>query len=147
MAARGVYRGAERVKVRGNASCPDPDEVAALAAAVEATGMPERLVVEAISTWITTRARLCAGARLTENLAFDLGDAKLRGFVIAALPSIGGALVDCLNGQLRHIPTTEPIHAMERGDMTDFLVFSLQAVREAAVAAGESPNFSMEIPF
>jgi hypothetical protein len=138
MAARGVYRGAERVKVRGNASCPDPDEVAALAAAVEATGMPERLVVEAISTWITTRARLCAGARLTENLAFDLGDAKLRGFVEAALPAIGGAV---------DVPADVPFYSLDRDAVVDLFTVAVQAVREAAVAAGESPNFSMEIPF
>lgn len=139
MAARGAYRGAEKVKVRGSASSPDPDEAAALKHVAETTGLTEERATAVISAWIMKRAELSAGARLTENLAFDLGDAKLRGFVSAALPVIGGAV---------EVPPGVAFYDLDRDAVVDLFTLAFSAIQEAAVAAGECPTVMGErIPF
>lgn len=144
--ARSVYKGPEKVKVRGSASSPDPDEATALAHAATAARIPESTATACISAWISKRAQLSAGARLTENLAFDLRDAKLRGIVAAALPKIGAAL---------NVPPGVAFFDLPRDAVIDLFCIAYQAVQDAEVAADERPFESLkgmpigdsEIPF
>lgn len=137
---------ASQKKVRGAALPPDPDESAALAKAVEALNdghdTAESAAVAAISAWVQERARRCAGARLADNLVFDLGDAQMRGFVEAALPTIA----DAAGGA---IDLGQAVVDMSTDDVITLFVAAIHATNDAAVAAGESQAFpfSDRVPF
>lgn len=93
-----------------------------------------------ISAWIAKRNELTAGARMTETVAFDLGDAKLRGTIAASLPAIGSALSG--------LPADKPFFELDRNQVIDVFAVGLSLVREAEFRAAESPHLlDDEIPF
>lgn len=122
---------------------PDADEVEALGIAAAklktlcpAVSNAEAVASAVITDWIGARARLNAGARLTETVAFDLGDAKLRGELEAVLPQVGGALTG--------LPPTIPLFQLSKMQIIDVLAAGVQAWRAAAIACGENPDFPLE---
>lgn len=126
---------------------PDPQEEAALQRAAEALlefrpGLsdPKILAYVAISAWIVSRTAQSARIRFGE-LAFDLNDARLRGFIEGALPRIGEALA--------HIPADAPLFELTRDQVVDVFLAGIAATQEAAVAANESLGFPFcdEVPF
>lgn len=128
---------------RGPEAAPDPDEEQALAAATAALAGcrdPKSAAYACISAWIQKRAELTAGARMTETVAFDLGDAQLRGVIAACLPSIGNALCG--------LPADKPFFELSKDQVIDVFAAGLSLVREAKVRAMESPHLlDDEIPF
>jgi hypothetical protein len=127
---------------------PDYQEQAALDRAAKALEdfrpgivSPKNLATVAISAWILERAKLTASPRLTAERVFDLGNARLRGYLEAALPHVGA--------NLSHLPADKPFFELEKDQVLDVLVAGIEAAREAAMAAGESLSypFSDEIPF
>lgn len=102
---------------------------------------PESLAAVAISAWILSRTSQAASVRMNAELLFDLGDARLRGFVEAALPAIGGSLAS--------IPPDVPLFDLEKAQIVDVIVAGILGAQEAAVSANESLGypFSDEIPF
>lgn len=143
-APRPAMKGREPVRP---AYTPDPDEVEALGVAAAelkmlcpAVSNAEAVASAVIAKWIMTRARLAAGARLTETVAFDLGDARMRGFIEAALPQIGAALSS--------LPADMPLFGLSKPQILDVLCAGVQAWCEAVTAVGENPSFPMEVaPF
>jgi hypothetical protein len=128
---------------------PDADEAEALAAAAvtlrSLTGCqnPEAVASAVISRWIIERMKRCAGARLADTVVFDLGDAKLRGMIEAALPQIGGAIAEA------GVESDAAFFDLPRDQVLNVFVAACIGYREAAVAAGESRDFpfSDPIPF
>ncbi len=104
-------------------------------------GTPKTLAAVAISAWIVERAKLTASPRLTAERLFDLGNAKLRGYLEAALPHVGA--------NLSHLPATVAFFDLEKDQVLDVMMAGIEAVKEAAVAANESLGwpFDDEIPF
>lgn len=102
---------------------------------------PKNLATVAISAWILERAKLTASPRLTAERLFDLGNAKLRGYLEAALPHVGA--------NLSHLPATVAFFDLEKDQVLDVMMAGIEAVKEAAVAANESLGwpFDDEIPF
>ena len=101
----------------------------------------EAVASAVISRWIIERMKRAVGARLADNVVFDLQDAKLRGMVEAALPQIGAALSG--------LPADVPFFGLGKEQAVDVFMAGCIAYREAAVAAGESHDFpfSDPIPF
>lgn len=138
----------ERVPVGAAKRTPNPDlqENRALDRAVQAVrrfmpGTPDSVAAVAISEWIIARTSMAASIRMNADLMFDLGDARLRGFVEAALPAIGGSLSG--------LPADVPLFALERAQVIDVIVAGILGAQEAAVSAAESLGypFDDEIPF
>lgn len=128
------------------ASEPDYQENAALARAEKvvarfAPGFPLSCAAVVISEWIVARTSMAASIRMNADLMFDLGDARLRGFVEAALPAIGGSLAG--------LPADVPLFELSREQVVDVIVAGILGAQEAAVAANESLGFPFddEIPF
>lgn len=122
---------------------PDADEVESLGVAAAelkmlcpAVSNAEAVASAVISKWIIERTRRTAGARLTETVAFDLGDAQTRGMLEAALPQIGAVLAT--------LPADVPLFSLSKPQVVDVLTAGVQAWREAAVALGEAPGFPMD---
>ncbi len=125
---------------------PDYQEERALDRAADALakfgpGTPKTLAAVAISAWIVERAKLTASPRLTAERLFDFGNAKLRGYLEAALPLVGS--------NLSHLPADRPFFELEKDQVLDVLMTGIEAAKEAAVAANESLGFPFddEIPF
>jgi hypothetical protein len=127
---------------------PDRDyqEERALARAVEAAkrfspGINDAAIAVAISEWILSRTSMLASVRLNQKLLFDFKDARLRGFVEAALPSIGDSL--------GHLPPDVPFFELTPDQVIDVFVAGILGAQGAAVAANESLGFPFddEIPF
>lgn len=116
-------------------------ERAVAAAQRFAPGTSSSTVAVAISEWILARTALCAGPRVNAELLFDYKDARLRGFVEAALPAIGNTL--------SWLPADKPLFELSKDEVIGVLVAGIEGAREAAVAAGESLGFpfSDEVPF
>lgn len=95
----------------------------------------------AISQWVLERHRLTAAPRMTAERVFDLGNARLRGYLEAALPHVGA--------NLSHLPADKPFFELEKDQVLDVLVAGIEAAREAACAANESLSFPFddEIPY
>lgn len=125
---------------------PDHQEEAALARAVAAMqkfqpGANAALASVAISEWIIARTSMAASVRLTADLMFDLNDARLRGFVEAALPVIGG--------NISHLPADKPLFELEQFQVVDMIVAGILGAQEAALSANESLGFPFDdqVPF
>ena len=127
---------------------PDYQEERALERAAKALedfrpgiASPKNLAAVAISAWILERAKLTASPRLTAERLFDLGNAKLRGYLEAALPHIGATLAA--------LPADVPFFALDKSQVIDIFMAAIEGVREAAMAAGESLSFPFddEIPY
>lgn len=126
---------------------PDYQEQRALERATEALNRcapgtdPRSVVAVVISEWIIARTSMAASIRMNAELLFDLGDARLRGFVEAALPAIGGAL--------SHLPSDTPLFALSKEQIVDVVVAGILGAQEAAVSANESVGFPFddEVPF
>lgn len=121
----------------------DPDEVAALAAAtacltglVKGVADPQAVTIAVISRWIIERAKAVSGRRLGE-VAFDLGDAKLRGVVEACLPAIAE--------KMGHIPPDKPLFELSKVEVVDVFVAAAQAISAAKLGYLEQPDD--QIPF
>jgi len=127
---------------------PDADEVAAVQAVADALagyGVPRAKATEvatvAICTWIATRSRLHTGNRLTETVVFDLNDAKLRGMIEASLPHIADALAKA------GFPFGKSFNDLTKAEAVNLFTAGCVAYRDAAVAAGEDPEFPFEEAF
>lgn len=140
--------GRERVELTRSALGPDPEEEAALnraAAALERFGpggdARSRAAV-VISEWIIARTSTAARRRGGEHLLFDLADARIRGFVEAALPSIGAAVAERIDAET-------PFFELDKEQVIDLFVAGIEGAREAAVLANEDLGFpfSDDIPF
>jgi hypothetical protein len=125
---------------------PDYQEERALARAVAAAqrfapGTNAAVVSVAISEWIIARTSMAASVRLNADLMFDLKDARLRGFIEAALPAIGNTL--------SHLPGDKPLFDLSRDEVVGVFAAGIQGAQEAAVCANESLGFpfSDEVPF
>lgn len=125
----------------------DADEAEALAAAAVALQSYARVEnAEAvancvISTWIIERMKRAVSTRhLTGNVVFDLGEAKMRGRVEAMLPKIADALGA---GGFDFAAT---FNDLDKDKVVDLFVAGCVAWREAAVAAGENPDFPFDDP-
>lgn len=125
---------------------PDYQEEAALDRAAKALdrfgrGDSRSMAAVAISEWIIARTSMAASVRLTADLMFDLGDARLRGFVEAALPAIGGSLSG--------LPADVPLFELERSQVVDVICAGIAGAQAAAFAANESLGFPFddEIPY
>lgn len=125
---------------------PDYQEEAALDRAAKALdrfgrGDSRSMAAVAISEWIIARTSMAASVRLTADLMFDLGDARLRGFVEAALPAIGGSLSG--------LPDDVPLFSLSKEQIVDVIVAGVLGAQEAAVSAQESLGFPFddEVPF
>jgi hypothetical protein len=139
---------AERVELtKGRlTAAPDVQEERALTEAEEALRrvFPDlkvnlrSIAAVAISGWIVSRSRQTAGIRLAENLAYNLGDSRLRGFAEAALPSVGETLAA--------LPADVPFFDLEKEQVVDVIVAAVQGAQAAAVAAKESLSFAFDDP-
>lgn len=103
----------------------------------------EAVAAAVISKWIIERMKRSVGKRLTDNVVFDLDDAKLRGMVEAALPKIA----ESLSGA--GFDFAGSFNDLDRDAAVNLFVAGCVAYREVAVAAGEAPDFpfSDPIPF
>lgn len=124
----------------------DYQEERALARAVEAAkrfspGINEAVVSVAISEWIIARTSMCVGSRVNAELLFDYKDARVRGFIEAALPAIANTL--------SHLPADVPFFELPKAVVVDIFATGIAGAQEAAVAAGESLGFPFddEVPF
>lgn len=118
----------------------DEEELKALRAAAEEVtlkkGSPPEVIAEAVITrWILERAVLVTAKR-TGPVAFDLKNAKLRGFYAALLPQIGGALT--------HLPADKPFWELDKDEVLDIFIAGFQAAVAARVALLELDD---DIPF
>ena len=97
----------------------------------------------AISQWVLERHRLTAAPRMTAERVFDIGDARLRGFVEAALPRAGATLAEA------GLPEGTALFDLSKEHIVDVFMAGTVGAQEAAMAAGESLGFpfSDEIPF
>lgn len=128
---------------------PDYQEEAALNRAAKAvadfqpSNSPRSIAAVAISEWIIARTSMAASVRLNADLLFDLGDARLRGFVEAALPHIAMALT------AQGFDFNMPFGALEKSQVVDFIAAGILGAQEAAVAANESLGFPFDdhVPF
>lgn len=128
---------------------PDADEAEALAVAAvtlrSLTGCPnpEAVASAVISRWIIERMKRCVSGRLADTVVFDLQDAKLRGMIEAALPKVAAALGES------GFDFAGSFNDLSKDGAVDLFVVGCVAYREAAVAAGEAPDFpfSDPIPF
>lgn len=127
-------------------AAPDPQEERALARAADAVarfggGKPDAIAAVAISSWIIERTRLSAAHRVNAELRFNLTDARMRGFIEAALPAVAGTLA--------HIPADKPLFELTRDQVVDVAIAFIEGAREAFVAANEAMGlpFDDEIPF
>ena len=147
MAARTTKKGAPG-GIRP-AYAPDIDEEEALAiAASELSSLarvdnPQAVASAVISRWIIERMKRLTSGRLSDTVVFDLQDAKLRGMVEAVLPKIAEGLGSTgfdFSGSFNDLTKAQAI---------DLFVAGCVAYREAAIAAGEAPDFpfSDPIPF
>lgn len=133
----------------GPTTPPDYQEQAALDRAAQAVerfpgaNSARAIAGVAISEWIIARTSMAASVRLNADLLFDLGDARLRGFVEAALPHIAMALT------AQGFDFNMPFGALEKSQVVDFITAGIVGAQEAAVAANESLGFPFddEIPF
>lgn len=96
---------------------------------------PEAVAHAVISTWIIERMKRATGARLTDNIVFNLDEAHLKGMVAAALPQIADAL------DAADFPFAKTFSDLTREEALQLFTIGCVAHREAAVAAGESPDF------
>lgn len=127
----------------------DADEAEALEAAAltlqtfARVENPEAVASAVISKWIIERMKRAVGKRLTDNIVFDLQEAKLRGMVEATLPKIAEAL------GAGGFDFAGSFNDLDRDAAVNLFVAGCVAYREAAVAAGEAPDFpfSDPIPF
>lgn len=125
----------------------DETEAVAIAAAVlqsfARVENAEAVTYAVISTWIIERMKRAAGKRLADVVVFDLGDAKLQGMISAILPKIGDAL------DTAGFPFDKTFSDLTRDQAVALFVAGCVGFREAAVAAGEAPDFpfSDPIPF
>lgn len=125
----------------------DETEAVAIAAAVlqsfARVENAEAVTYAVISTWIIERMKRATGKRLADVVVFDLEDAKLKGMLSAILPKIGDAL------DAADFPFDKAFNDLSRDQALDLFVIGCCAFREAAVAAGEAPDFpfSDPIPF
>lgn len=127
----------------------DLDESEALAAAARELALfskvanPEAVASAVISRWIIERMRRTASRRMTGEVVFDLGDAKLRGMVEASLPRIGSNLAAA------GFDFSKSFTDLSRDEAIRLFFCGCVAYREVAVAAGESRDFpfSDPIPF
>jgi hypothetical protein len=78
---------------------------------------------------------------MATNAVLSLGDSARRGLIEGALPSIAG--------RLGHIPADVPFFALPKEQVVDALAAGIEGYAEAAVAAGERPEwpFDDQIPF
>lgn len=125
---------------------PDYQEIRALERAVAAMqrfapGTNAALASVAISEWIIARTSMAASIRINADLMFDLKDSRLRGFIEAALPTIGASIA--------HLPADKPLFELDVAQVIDVIVAGIRGAQEAAVAANESLGFPFddEIPF
>lgn len=127
---------------------PDYQEVEALNRAEAALNYfspglpkPRALAEVAISAWIIARTSMAASVRLSADLVFDLKDARMRGFLEAALPQIGAALA--------HLPADIALFDLSKDQILDVFSAAIAGAREAAVSANESLGFPFddEIPY
>lgn len=95
----------------------------------------------AISEWIVARTSMAATVRMNADLLFNLGDARLRGFIEAALPNIGASLAN--------LPADVPLFQLTKDQIVDVITAGVLGAQEAAVSANESLGFPFddEIPF
>jgi hypothetical protein len=84
---------------------------------------------------------MAASVRINADLMFDLGDARMRGFIEAALPAIGGAL--------SRLPPDVPLFELDKAQVVDVFLAGIRGAQEAALAANESLGFPFddEVPF
>lgn len=148
MAAASTSRRSDKGAGRKSAPNPDYQEEAALERAEQAimrfapgTFSPRATAAVAISEWIIARTSMAASIRMNADLMFDLGDARMRGFIEAALPAIGGALA--------HLPADVPLFGLEKAQVVDVIMAGIRGAQEAAVSANESLGFPFDdvIPF
>lgn len=129
----------QTLRKRGADFAPlDADEQAAIERAAAAGGVPVVTAHAVVSSWIVERARRAAGVRLTTNLAFDLGDSRLRGYVEAALPSIADAVSPFI--------LCAAIDDLDKAAIVDLFVAAVQGTQAAAMAHGESCLFEFDDP-
>lgn len=127
----------------------DADETEALAVAAATLQSfarvenPEAVACAVISAWIIERMKRSVGARLTDNVVFDLQDAKLRGMVEATLPAAADVLAT------GGFDFAASFSDLSKDQAIDLFMAGCVAYRAAAVAHGESPDFpfSDPIPF
>lgn len=145
-AGRAGFQRRDKDKVEATYS-PDPEEEAALDRAADAVARfnprladPRSVAAVAISGWIIARTATAA-ARRSQFLVFDLGDARLRGFIEAALPSIGAAVA--------HLPGDVAFFELDKADIVDLFAAGIRGAQEAAVLCNESLGFPFDddIPF
>ena len=145
-----MARPSQQKRVERPLAAPDPDEAAAVKRAAEALVSvcapaanmnPEAIVFTVVSAWIIERTRLAAGRRLTETVAYDLGDARCRGVIEAALPSLGEALVD--------LPGDVAFFDLPKELVVNVILAGLYAAHDAAVSLNEANSFPFDdaIPF
>lgn len=103
----------------------------------------EAIASAVISSWIIARMKRTTSNRLADNVVFDLDDAKLRGMVEATLPKIAEAL------GASGFDFAGSFNDLSKSGAVELFVAGCVAYREAAVAAGEAPDFpfSDPIPF
>lgn len=102
---------------------------------------PEAVAHAVISSWIVARMKRHTSGRLIETCVFNLDDAKLLGMVEAALPKIGGALAGA------GFPFDVTFGDLTKAQAVQLFLAGVVAHREAAVAAGECPNFPFDEVF
>lgn len=138
-----AHKGREKVALPK--ALPNPDEDAALSiAATELRALcpsvhnAEAVTSAVISKWIIERSKRASRVRLSETVAFDLGDARLRGFIEAALPQIGEALGG--------LDPTKPLFELSRDEVVGVFAAACIGASAAATAYGESQAFPFDDP-
>jgi hypothetical protein len=126
----------------------DADETEALnVAAATLKGLcpvaqnPQAVASAVISAWIIERMKRHAGARLSGNVVFNLGDAHLIGMLETALPKIGDALAG------GGFPFDRTFNELTKEQAVMLFLAGVVAHREVAVFAGEAPSFPFDEPF
>lgn len=126
----------------------DPQETKALNAVEKALRdflptcpTPRSLAAVAISAWIISRSKQAAGVRLNENVIFDFDNAKLKGFIEAALPHIGERLAD--------VDLSQSLFDLTKDQIVQVFAAGCLETSRAAMAFGESEAFPFDdsIPF
>lgn len=122
----------------------DEEEAVAAAAAVlqsfARVENPEAVAYSVITTWIIERVKRSAGRRIGESIVFDLDNAHIKGLVAGVLPKIADGLDD------RDFPFGKTFSELSRDEAALLFSVGCIAYREAAVAAGEDPNFPFNDP-